>query len=377
MANNRLSQLKSVKLSGTTKQWADDLNDNFAELDERQTDNEAALEGKVDKVTDKGLSTNDYTNEEKSKLNGIAEGAEPNVQSDWNQSDNTQDDYIKNKPTLGTAASKNTGTGAGNVPVLDSNGKLDTNILPAVAITDTFVVNSQASMLALVAEKGDIAIRTDLNKSFVLQAEPASTLTNWKELLTPPSAVLSVNGKTGAVVLVATDVGALPDTIKYAASLSVNGRSIQLKDQDGNNLGSPIQTQDTTYSPATQSANGLMSSSDKTKLDGVSIGANKVEASQVNGNIKIDGVETKVFKMPTVDQVKPFTFTAADSRWGALTDGVYTLTINSNTTGYVSGLRPFICFNASGAQVMATLAYTSSNITIKAEEKFAGTVLAI
>jgi hypothetical protein len=32
---------------------------------------------------------------------------EMNVQADWTQADNAQDDYIKNKPTLGTAAAKN------------------------------------------------------------------------------------------------------------------------------------------------------------------------------------------------------------------------------------------------------------------------------
>jgi hypothetical protein len=37
---------------------------------------------------------------DKIKLNGIAAGAEVNVQSDWNQTDNTSDDFIKNKPTI-------------------------------------------------------------------------------------------------------------------------------------------------------------------------------------------------------------------------------------------------------------------------------------
>jgi hypothetical protein len=59
-----------------------------------------ALAGKVDKVTGKGLSTNDFTNADKTKLNGIAEGAEVNVQADWNQTDSTADDYIKNKPNI-------------------------------------------------------------------------------------------------------------------------------------------------------------------------------------------------------------------------------------------------------------------------------------
>jgi len=46
---------------------------------------------------------NNFTNADKSKLDGIAAGAEVNVQADWNQSDNTADDYIKNKPTIPAA----------------------------------------------------------------------------------------------------------------------------------------------------------------------------------------------------------------------------------------------------------------------------------
>lgn len=61
----------------------------------------------VQPETGKGLSTNDYTTAEKTKLAGVAEGAEVNVQSNWTQTTTTADDYIKNKPTLGTAAAKN------------------------------------------------------------------------------------------------------------------------------------------------------------------------------------------------------------------------------------------------------------------------------
>jgi len=46
-------------------------------------------------------------------------------------------------------------------------------------------------------------------------------------------------------------------------------------------------------------AKGLMSAADKEKLDGITDGANKVEASQTNGNIKIDGAETTVYTHPT------------------------------------------------------------------------------
>lgn len=107
---------------------------------------------------------------------------------------------------LGTAASKNVGTEAGNVPVLDANGKLVDSVIPAVAITETFVVDSQTAMLALNAQVGDVAIRTDVNRSYILQSVPASTLDNWKELLTPTDSVLSVNGKSGTVVLTGADI---------------------------------------------------------------------------------------------------------------------------------------------------------------------------
>jgi hypothetical protein len=60
---------------------------------------------KVDKVEGMGLSTNDFTTAEKNKLGQLVVGAEANVQSDWNQSDDKSDDYIKNKPTIPTALS--------------------------------------------------------------------------------------------------------------------------------------------------------------------------------------------------------------------------------------------------------------------------------
>ena len=41
-----------------------------------------------------------FTATEKTKLSGIETGAEVNVQSDWNQSNSTADDYIKNKPVI-------------------------------------------------------------------------------------------------------------------------------------------------------------------------------------------------------------------------------------------------------------------------------------
>lgn len=58
------------------------------------------LGSKVDKDGEKVLSDNNFTNELKEKLDGIESGAKVNVQSDWNETDDTRDSFIKNKPTL-------------------------------------------------------------------------------------------------------------------------------------------------------------------------------------------------------------------------------------------------------------------------------------
>ncbi len=57
-----------------------------------------AVDSKVDKVSGKQLSANDYTTADKNKLAGIMAGAEVNVQSDWAVTDSDADCYIKNKP---------------------------------------------------------------------------------------------------------------------------------------------------------------------------------------------------------------------------------------------------------------------------------------
>lgn len=96
---------------------------------------QAAVANKVDKVTGKGLSTNDYTDEEKTKLSGIASGAEVNVQSDWNVSDNTSDAYIKNKPTIPSTLSDLSGT--------ISTSQIADGAVTAAKLADTGWVNAE------------------------------------------------------------------------------------------------------------------------------------------------------------------------------------------------------------------------------------------
>lgn len=87
---------------------------------------------------------------------------------------------------------------------LDTNGLLDPSVLPAKAITDVFVVADETEMLALVAQVGDHARRTDEGgRTYILRVEPASVLANWVDIgqQVPSDAVQSVNGRVGAVNL--------------------------------------------------------------------------------------------------------------------------------------------------------------------------------
>lgn len=126
--------------------------------------------------------------------------------------------------------------GANNgIATLDAGGKIPTSELPAIAISETSVVANESAMLALTAQTGDIAIRTDVNKSFILTASPASTLGNWQELLAPLDSVTSVDGNTGAVDLSGVYVDVAGDTMTGALNMGTNKIT---------NLGTPTDTAD-------------------------------------------------------------------------------------------------------------------------------------
>lgn len=109
-----------------------------------------ALEDKVDKVTGKGLSTEDYTTAEKTKLAGIEAGATNYVHPATHPSTMITG--------LGTAATKDTGTSAGNVPVLGSDGKLASEVLPEIPSPVTVYngLDSNSATDALSAAQGKI-----------------------------------------------------------------------------------------------------------------------------------------------------------------------------------------------------------------------------
>ncbi|AOH83620.1 hypothetical protein AWL63_06185 [Sphingomonas panacis] len=119
----------------------------------------------------------------------------------------------------------------GGVATLGPDGKLQLSQRPPIDLIDVWAVENEAQMLALNGTAGDFAVRTDNGLVYVLQAVPASVLGNWLEISTP-APVSSVNGKTGAVWLSASDVGAVP-----------TGRQIYVIDgplYGGGNLGADV-----------------------------------------------------------------------------------------------------------------------------------------
>ena len=57
---------------------------------------------------------------------------------------------------------------------LDGNNLVPTVHMPPLAVNEVFVVASQAAMLALTAQRGDMAIRTDNGKTYVLSTDAPS-----------------------------------------------------------------------------------------------------------------------------------------------------------------------------------------------------------
>ena len=168
------------------------------------------LADKVDKVTGKVLSSNDFTDSLKNKLDGIEAGAEVNVQADWDESNTSADSYIKNKPSDATQSA------SGFMSAADKT-KLD-------GIESGAEVNVQANW----SESNSVSDAYIQNKPSIYTQTEVNNLLNNKQ-----------------------------DKLTAGAHISIDANS----------------EISASFSDATQSASGLMSSTDKTKLDGIAAGA--------------------------------------------------------------------------------------------------------
>lgn len=113
---------------------------------------------------------------------------------------------------------------ANGVATLGADSKVPAGQLPALAINETFVVNSQAAMLALVAERGDMAVRTDLAQTFMLAADAPTVLGSWVALETPSGTSAAVAAE--AALRVAGD--AAEATARAAAIAGLDGTYVAI-----------------------------------------------------------------------------------------------------------------------------------------------------
>lgn len=246
---------------------------------------------KVDKVEGKGLSTNDYTSAEKTKLAGIATGAQVNVLEGIQKNGDTVP--ITNKIANISVPTKTS-------DITNDSGFITSSSVPTATTTTPKMDGTAAVGTETKWAKGDHVHPSDSTKVDKVDGMGLSSndyTTADKTKLTNIAAGAEVNQnafsniKVGSVT-VAADTKT--DTVEF-----VGGTNVTIT-PDATNDKITITATDTTYSDATTSASGLMSASDKTKLNGIATGAEvnqnafsnvKVGSTTVAADAKTDTLE--------------------------------------------------------------------------------------
>lgn len=110
---------------------------------------------------------------------------------------------------------------ANGVATLGADSKIPASQLPALAITSTSVVASQAAQLALGAQEGDVAVRTDLGVSYIHNGGATGTMTDWSELRandTTVDATHITGGDIAAARMLANVAAALNSSAAFTIS---------------------------------------------------------------------------------------------------------------------------------------------------------------
>ena len=135
----------------------------------------AAIKGKVDKVSGKGLSANDYTDAEKSKLAGIAAGAQVNptpiAPANATESGMFADAYWT-KQDLADKADKVANATSGNLASLDENGNLvDSGNRVAGAFAADSFIGGGSGMVGFQLDSTDkwVELYIDLHGGVILK----------------------------------------------------------------------------------------------------------------------------------------------------------------------------------------------------------------
>lgn len=144
---------------------------------------------------------NNFTNTLKTKLDGIASGAEVNVQADWNEASSSSDAYIKNKPSLATVATSGSYNDLTNKPTI-----------PAAQVNSDWNANSGVAQilnkpsLATVATSGSY---NDLTNKPTISTVNDATLTIQKNGSTVNTFTANASSNVTANITVPTKTSEL------------------------------------------------------------------------------------------------------------------------------------------------------------------------
>lgn len=165
----------------------------IAEKDKFGNDISESLSDKVDKVEGYGLSQENFTSAYKDKLDTITSGAEPNVQSDWEEADSASDSYIKNKPDpLNIQAGENISiTESGSSLIISSQSAPQVNAdwnstsgVSEILNKPDLSVYAEIDDLASVAFTGDYEDLSNTPTEKTLSAGPNITITSADDTIT-------------------------------------------------------------------------------------------------------------------------------------------------------------------------------------------------
>lgn len=241
-----------------------------------------ALGNKVDKVSGKGLSTNDYTTAEKDKLAGIATGA---------------NNYSLPVATASVLGGVKTSTG-----ITNSSGTISVTYGTAAGTAcqgnDSRLSNSRpasdVSAWAKASTKPTYTWTEITSKpSWIGSSKPTYTASEVGALASGGTAVNASKVANSFIFKVAggSTEGTNLYTFNGSAAKTINvvaGSNVTLTPTAGQ---LSISAKDTTYSVATTSANGLMSSAMVTKLNGIATNANNYSLPTATGSV-LGGVKT-------------------------------------------------------------------------------------
>ena len=161
-----------------------------------------------------------------------------------------------------------------------SGGKLATSELPDLAITEfKGVVADQTAMLAITGEKGDWVTRSDDGKVYLITGSDPTQAGSWTALSYPASPVLSVNTQTGTVVLDADDISDAATTNKFTTATEATKLAGIESGATADQTAAEIKTAYESNADTNE-----FSDAEQTKLSGIAVGAQVNVATDLSYN---------------------------------------------------------------------------------------------